>query len=159
MTVHYLATKLHGVISHNTIIFVFIAVKSSKPTQHSYRLQQPTMPVFIRNPVLILQPTSTVLVFLLESSFKYGRLSSYRAGIAQYVAILRVERRVKLVKFLVGAKILSSPQYSQFHGPREAKKSRNATDHSSPFRAEVKNAWSHTANPHSPTYLHDVLLN
>ena len=117
------------------------------------------MPVFKRNPVLISQPICTVLVFLLESSFKYGTVSSYRAGIAQYVNILRAERRGKLVTFLAVAKILFSPQYSQFHGSRDEKKSRNITDPSSPFRVEVKNTWCHTANPPSPTHLHDVLLN
>jgi len=61
--------------------------------------------------------------------------------------MLRVERRGKLVTFLAGAKFLSSPQYSQFQGSRDAKKSRNGTDQSSPFRGEVKKAWSHTAKP------------
>jgi len=102
---------------------------------------------------------STVLVFLLEISFKYGRLSSYRAGIAQYVTILRVERRGKLITFLEGARFLSSPQNSQFHGSRDTKRSRNGTDHSSPFIAAVKNTGSHTAKPPSPTYLHDMFLN
>jgi len=67
------------------------------------------MPVFLRNPVFYSQPISTVLVFLLESSFKYGRLSSSRARIVQYVTMLRVERRGKLVTFLAGAKISLFP--------------------------------------------------